>query len=177
MSDLFHECGVAAIYHLPGREVSRLCPEQGPTEISRLMPRMLLDIQNRGQLSAGMTTWNPNSKQLIDTYKELGGVSEVFRWTEGLDRRPREAKAFYATIAVATLGGVALHFTSLDPVKVLYWSAVVNGVLAAPLMAVMMVIAMNPRIMGRLTLPRPMLVVGWLATSVMAVATVGFFAI
>jgi NRAMP (natural resistance-associated macrophage protein)-like metal ion transporter len=102
-------------------------------------------------------------------------VSEVFGWTEGLDRRPREAKSFYATIAVATLGGVALNFTSLDPIKALYWSAVVNGLLAAPLMAVMMVIAMNPRIMGRLTLPRPMLVVGWLATLVMALATVGFF--
>jgi Mn2+/Fe2+ NRAMP family transporter len=105
------------------------------------------------------------------------GVSEVFGWTEGLDRRPREAKAFYATIALATLGGVALDFTSLDPVKALYWSAVVNGVLAAPLMAVMMVIAMNPRVMGRLTLPQPMLVVGWFATSVMAVATAGFFLI
>lgn len=105
------------------------------------------------------------------------GVSEAIGWTEGLDRRPREAKAFYATITVATLGGVALNFTSLDPVKALYWSAVVNGVLAAPLMAVMMVIAMNPRIMGRLTLPRPMLVVGWLATSVMALATIGFFAL
>jgi NRAMP (natural resistance-associated macrophage protein)-like metal ion transporter len=105
------------------------------------------------------------------------GVSEVFGWSEGLERRPREAKAFYATIAVATLGGVALNFTSLDPVKALYWAAVVNGVLAAPLMAVMMVIAMNPRVMGRLTLPRPTLVVGWLATSVMALATIGFFAI
>jgi Mn2+/Fe2+ NRAMP family transporter len=105
------------------------------------------------------------------------GVSEVFGWTEGLDRRPREAKSFYATIAVATLGGVALNFTSIDPVKALYWAAVVNGVLAAPLMAVMMVIAMNPRIMGRLTLPGPMLVVGWLATSVMALAAVAFFLI
>lgn len=104
-------------------------------------------------------------------------VSEVFRWTEGLDRRPREAKSFYATIAVATLGGVALNFTALDPIKALYWSAVVNGVLAAPLMAVMMMIAMNPRIMGRLTLPRPMLVGGWLATFVMALVTVGFFSI
>jgi NRAMP (natural resistance-associated macrophage protein)-like metal ion transporter len=105
------------------------------------------------------------------------GVSEVFGWTEGLDHRPKEAKAFYATIAVATLGGVALNFTPIDPVKALYWSAVVNGVLAAPLMAVMMVIAMNRRIMGRLILPRPMLVVGWLATIVMALATIGFFAI
>ena len=105
------------------------------------------------------------------------GVSELFGWTEGLDRRPKEAKAFYATIAVATLGGVALNFTSLDPVKALYWSAVVNGVLAAPLMAVMMVIAMNRRIMGRLTLPWPMLVLGWLATAVMIFATIGFFLI
>src|SRR5215217_2594493 len=71
MSDLFHECGVAAIYHLPGDEISPLCPEQGPEQTSRLMPRMLLDIQNRGQLSAGFTTYNPDRKQLIDTYKEL----------------------------------------------------------------------------------------------------------
>jgi amidophosphoribosyltransferase len=79
MSDLQHECGVAAIYHLPGRGTSPLCPEQGSDEISRLIPRMLLDIQNRGQLSAGMTSFNPHRNQLIDTYKELGGVSEVFR--------------------------------------------------------------------------------------------------
>jgi amidophosphoribosyltransferase len=79
MSELFHECGVAAIYHLPGKGRSPLCPDQGPDEISRLIPRMLQDIQNRGQLSAGMTSFNPHRKQLIDTYKELGGVSEVFR--------------------------------------------------------------------------------------------------
>ncbi|WP_210485325.1 NRAMP family divalent metal transporter [Microvirga antarctica] len=102
-------------------------------------------------------------------------VSETFRWTEGLNRRPREAKAFYATIAVATLGGVALNLLGFDPIKALYWSAVVNGVLAAPLMAVMMVIGMNPRIMGRLTLSRPALVGGWLATCVMAIVTLGFF--
>ena len=79
MSELFHECGVAAIYHLPGVGPSPLCPEQGPGEVSRLIPRMLLDIQNRGQLSAGMTSYNPDRNQLIDTYKDLGGVSEVFR--------------------------------------------------------------------------------------------------
>ena len=104
-------------------------------------------------------------------------VSEVFRWTEGLDQRPREAKAFYGVIAAATMGGAALNFTSLDPIKALYWSAVVNGVLAAPLMAVMMMIAVNPKIMGRLTLPGPMIFGGWLATAVMAAATIGFFTI
>ncbi len=105
------------------------------------------------------------------------GVSEIFSWREGLDHKPKEAKAFYATIAAATLGGVALNFTPIDPVKALYWSAVVNGVLAAPLMAVMMVMAMNGRVMGHLTLPRPLLIVGWLATFVMMLATMGFFLI
>jgi NRAMP (natural resistance-associated macrophage protein)-like metal ion transporter len=102
-------------------------------------------------------------------------VSEIFQWKEGLDRRPADAKFFYASIGVATLGGVALNFTGLDPVRALYWSAVVNGVLAAPLMAVMMIMAVNPRVMGRLTLPRSMVAGGWLATAVMAAATIGFF--
>jgi amidophosphoribosyltransferase len=76
MSDeLREECGVAAIYHLAGMGTSPLCPEQGPEEASRLMPRMLLDIQNRGQLAAGMTTYNPRRNQLIDTHKEVGSVT------------------------------------------------------------------------------------------------------
>jgi amidophosphoribosyltransferase len=79
MSELNHECGLAAIYHLPGETISPLCPEPGPDEISRLMPRMLLDVQNRGQLSAGMTTFDPQRNQLLHTYKDVGGVSEVFR--------------------------------------------------------------------------------------------------
>lgn len=79
MSEINHECGIAAVYHLPGRETSPLCPPQGPDEISRLVPRMLLDIQNRGQLSAGMTSWQPNRQQLLETYRGLGTVSEVFR--------------------------------------------------------------------------------------------------
>src|SRR5690606_35512126 len=86
MSELFHECGVAAVYHLPGAEVSPLCPEQGQEEVSRLLPRMLLDIQNRGQLAAGITTFDPSRDQLIDTHKDIGPVSEVFR-------RPHGAKA------------------------------------------------------------------------------------
>lgn len=79
MSELHHECGVAAIYHLPSGGESPLCPPQGSEEISRLMPRMLLDIQNRGQLSTGMTSYNPQRAQLIDTYRKRGTVSEAFR--------------------------------------------------------------------------------------------------
>ena len=79
MSEMHHECGVAAIYHLPGDEVSSLCREQGPEGATRLLPRMLLDIQHRGQLAAGITTYHPHRDQLIDTHKEIGSVSEVFR--------------------------------------------------------------------------------------------------
>jgi NRAMP (natural resistance-associated macrophage protein)-like metal ion transporter len=102
-------------------------------------------------------------------------LSETFRWLEGLDRRPLQAKAFYATIAVSTMAGVGLNFSSLNPVKALYWSAVVNGVLAAPVMAVIMLVAGNGHIMGRLTLSRPMLACGWMATLVMFLASIGFF--
>jgi amidophosphoribosyltransferase len=79
MSDIQHECGIAAVYHLPGGATSPLCPPQGPNQVSRLMPRLLLDIQNRGQLSAGMTSFHPGRQQLLDTYRGLGTVSEAFR--------------------------------------------------------------------------------------------------
>jgi len=101
-------------------------------------------------------------------------VSEAFGWVEGLNRKPREARAFYATIAVATMGGAALNLTPIDPVKALYWSAVVNGLLAAPLMAVMLLIARNPRVMKSLVVSRGLAAVGWLATAVMATASAVF---
>ncbi len=78
VGELHHECGLAAIYHLPGGTASPLCPVQGPNDVARLVPRMLLDIQNRGQLSAGMTAWNPDRNQLLATHKDVGSVSEVF---------------------------------------------------------------------------------------------------
>ena len=102
-------------------------------------------------------------------------VAEMFRWPEGLDRRPREAKAFYSAIAAATLGSVFVSFTALDPIRALYWSAVINGILAVPLMAIMVMMASSPRVMGRLTAPRWMALVGALTVLVMALATIGFF--
>ncbi|MFK7736758.1 MAG: amidophosphoribosyltransferase [Pirellulaceae bacterium] len=79
MSELNHECGVAAIYHLAGSQESPLCTHEGPLEVSRLLPRMLQDIQNRGQLAAGMTTYSPDRPNLLDTLKDIGTVAEVFR--------------------------------------------------------------------------------------------------
>jgi len=101
-------------------------------------------------------------------------VAEMFRWPEGLDRRPSEAKAFYGTIAVATLGSVAVSFTAIDPIRALYWTAVINGILAVPLMAILVRMVVDPRIMGRLTAPWWMAVAGWLTVVVMAFATIGF---
>ncbi|MEQ1639779.1 MAG: divalent metal cation transporter [Novosphingobium sp.] len=94
-------------------------------------------------------------------------VSETFGWVEGLDRKPREAKAFYGAIAVATAGGVALNFIGIDPMDALYWAAVINGLLAPPLMVVTMLIARNRKIMGNLAISGSLEFGGWLATAVM----------
>jgi Mn2+/Fe2+ NRAMP family transporter len=103
-------------------------------------------------------------------------VTEMAGKAGSLDAKPLKARLFYATIAVTTLAGAALTSIAIDPVRALYWAAVVNGVLAAPLMAVMMLIVRNPRAMGRLTLPRRATWLGWAATLTMAAATVLFFA-
>ena len=81
MSELHHECGVAAIYQLPDQPVSELCPGGEADSASTLIPRMLLDMQNRGQLSAGISRFHPEPQngQLIDTYRDIGSVQEVFR--------------------------------------------------------------------------------------------------
>ena len=102
-------------------------------------------------------------------------VTEMVGVAGSLDAKPLRAKLFYATIAVTTLLGASLNFIGIDPAKALYWAAVVNGVLAAPLMATMMLIVRNPLAMGRLTLSRGATILGWGATAVMAIATVVFF--
>ena len=101
-------------------------------------------------------------------------LSETFGWAEGLDRKPREAKAFYGAIAVAVAGGVALNLLDIDPMRALYWTAVINGLLAPPLMVMTMLVASNPHAMGRLTLPRSLKIGGWAATVVMTAAGVLF---
>jgi Mn2+/Fe2+ NRAMP family transporter len=102
-------------------------------------------------------------------------VSEMFGRPASLDSRPAKARLFYGTIAATTLGGATLQYVGINPVRALYWSAVVNGVLAAPLMALMMLIVTNPRAMGHLTLGRRGAILGWAATAVMTVATLLFF--
>jgi Mn2+/Fe2+ NRAMP family transporter len=93
-----------------------------------------------------------------------------------LDAKVRRARVFYGVIAATTLAGAALTSLGINPITALYWSAIVNGVLAAPLMAIMMLVVRNPKAMGELTLRRWPTVLGWAATALMAGATIIFFA-
>jgi Mn2+/Fe2+ NRAMP family transporter len=103
-------------------------------------------------------------------------VAETFEWKAGLDLKLLEAREFYAIIALATLGGVALDFTPIDPIKALFWSAVLNGVIAVPIMVVMMLLADDPKVMGTFTVTRRLKALGWLATWTMAAAVVAMLA-
>jgi len=99
-------------------------------------------------------------------------MAETFNWKSGLDLKLLEAREFYAIIVLATLVGVALDFTPIDPIKALFWSAVINGVIAVPIMVVMMLMADDPNVMGRFTVTRRLKALGWLATWTMAAAVV-----
>ena len=103
-------------------------------------------------------------------------VGEALRWPVGLARQPKAARAFYATLAVATALGTAINFLPIDPIRALYWSAVINGVMAAPIIVVMMNLASNPRVMGRFTLSPWLKIVGWITAAVMALCVVGLIA-
>jgi Mn2+/Fe2+ NRAMP family transporter len=107
-------------------------------------------------------------------------LGESRKWPIGLERKPLNAKAFYATIAVATGVGMIIGFSPIDPIKALFWSAVINGVVAVPVMVVMMLMTANKKMMGRFVIGGYLKIVGWLATGVMAVAAIvmcasGFF--
>ena len=103
-------------------------------------------------------------------------LGEALGWPTGLRRLPKDARAFYGTIAVATLIGIFFNFVSLDPIKALFWVAVINGVVAVPLMVVIMVMARQLRVMGAFVVPRPLWAMGWLSTGVMAAAVAAMFA-
>jgi NRAMP (natural resistance-associated macrophage protein)-like metal ion transporter len=100
-------------------------------------------------------------------------LGEARKWPLGLAREPFKARAFYATVVIATLAGVAISLSPLDPIKALFWSAVINGVVAVPVMVMMMLITSNAAIMRKFVVTGPRRAVGWLATAVMAVAAVG----
>lgn len=99
-------------------------------------------------------------------------IGEARKWPVGLARQPKEAKAFYATVVIATGVGVLLNFTPINPIKALYWCAVINGIVAVPIMALMMLMAGNKKIMGEFTISGWLIGLGWLATAIMTAAAV-----
>ena len=103
-------------------------------------------------------------------------LGEARRWPTGFSRSWQEAKAFYATVALATLVGMVMNFSGIDAIKALYWSAVLNGVVAVPVMATMMLMAARSDIMGRFAIGGALRWLGWIATVVMAAAAIAMLA-
>ncbi|MDB5562770.1 MAG: natural resistance-associated macrophage family protein [Hyphomicrobiales bacterium] len=99
-------------------------------------------------------------------------LGEAHGWRVGLAQKAGRAKAFYGTIVLATLVGAAMNFSAIDPIKALFWSAVINGIVAAPVMAAMMLLGQRKDVMGKFTLPRGLRIFGWFATTVMALTVV-----
>jgi len=106
-------------------------------------------------------------------------VGEGRRWPVGLARKPKEAVAFYAVLALSAAIGIALNFTSINPISALFWSAVINGVLAVPVMVLLMIMARRKDVMGHFTIGGTLYWLGWLSTAAMALSVVamgvGFF--
>src|SRR6185312_1193415 len=98
--------------------------------------------------------------------------AEAFGWQATLEAKAPDAVGFYTIIAAATVIGFGLGFTGIDPIHMLVWSAVLNGIVAVPIMAMMMAIVSNERLMGRFKARSWLVALGWMGTAVMAVAVV-----
>jgi Mn2+/Fe2+ NRAMP family transporter len=96
-------------------------------------------------------------------------VAETFGWEGSLEMPARSAPGFYLVVTAATLAGLGAALTPLDPIRMLFWSAVVNGVVAVPLMVAMMVVVASRNIMGKFAASRALMVFGWFATFLMGV--------
>jgi NRAMP (natural resistance-associated macrophage protein)-like metal ion transporter len=103
-------------------------------------------------------------------------MAGAFNWRDSLELQPSAARKFYGIIVAATLGGALVGFLPLDPIKALYWSAVVNGVIAVPIMVVMMLLTTHKGVMGDVKLTKRVRVLGWTCTAVMAAAALAMFA-
>jgi len=99
-------------------------------------------------------------------------VAEVMSWPQGLEQRPQDARGFYGVIAVSVLLALVIQFSPINPMKALFWSAVINGVVAVPLMAVVILLASKKSVMGAFTASRSLIILGWIATAIMGAAAV-----
>jgi Mn2+/Fe2+ NRAMP family transporter len=104
-------------------------------------------------------------------------IGESRGWKIGLEHKPWEARGFYGVIIVSVLLGIGIDWSPLDPIKALFWSAVINGVVAVPIMAVMMIVVTRKATMGDYVASRPLQFFGWAATAVMAAAAIAMVAV
>jgi Mn2+/Fe2+ NRAMP family transporter len=102
-------------------------------------------------------------------------LCEAMGWTWGLERKATDARGFYGVIAVSVLAGLVIQYSPISPMKALFWSAVINGVVAVPLMVVIIVLVSKKAVMGDFTASRPLIILGWIATVVMGLAVVRMF--
>ncbi len=173
----------------PGRQALTKAPRQGASAIDRIRADTYIGmaVSNLVALAIIATTaatLHPEgihdirtSAQAAAALKPLAGnfafvlLAEARKWPIGLAKQPQHARAFYGTIAIATMCGVLLNFLPVDPIRALFLSAVVNGIVAAPVMAIIMLMATRKRIMGRFVIGRGLQIFGWTATAVMAAAS------
>jgi Mn2+/Fe2+ NRAMP family transporter len=101
-------------------------------------------------------------------------VAETFGWRASLEKKAAQAPKFYLVIGAATIIGVGLNFIGLNPIRALYWSAILNGIVATPLMVMLMLMSSSKAVIGNFELPTYLRIVGWAATAVMSVASAGF---
>jgi Mn2+/Fe2+ NRAMP family transporter len=97
-------------------------------------------------------------------------LSEAMSWKWGLERDATDARGFYGVIVVSVLAGLIIQYSPISPMKALFWSAVINGVVAVPLMIVIILLASNKSVMGAFTASRPIIILGWITTVVMGIA-------
>ncbi len=102
-------------------------------------------------------------------------LSEAMDWKWGLERKATDARGFYGVIAVSVLAGLAIQYSPISPMKALFWTAVINGVVAVPLMVVIILLVSKKAVMGAYTMSRSIIVLGWIATAVMAAAALRMF--
>jgi Mn2+/Fe2+ NRAMP family transporter len=102
-------------------------------------------------------------------------MSEAMGWKSGLERNVADARGFYSVISVSVLAGLVIQYSPISPMKALFWSAVINGIVAVPLLVLIIVLVSKKSVMGNFTASRPAIVLGWIATAVMSVAAVCMF--
>jgi NRAMP (natural resistance-associated macrophage protein)-like metal ion transporter len=137
------------------------------------------DIQTSAQAAEALRPLAGNSTFLLFTLGIVGtglpvlagsaayGLAEALGWRATLEAKPSEAKGFYIIITLATMLGVLIDFSSLDPIKMLFWSAVINGIISVPMIVAMMFLVSDKGLMKRFAIPRSLKIIGWMAAGVM----------